>query len=141
MTHRGEMLSAYLDGELTSGEELRLLEHLESCDVCAAELAQLHEARSLLRSLPTLEVPRGLIPAAERTEGNVVPFRRRPRVWVATAAAVLVFLIGLATVLAPTPGAIEVPLDDLSNQFRARESLERTFDPIDIVPVVVEGTE
>jgi anti-sigma factor RsiW len=140
MTHPGELLSAYLDGELNPGEERKVLDHLRGCERCGAEFEEMHEARSMLRSLPTLELPVGVVPEVD-PPANVVPLHRRPRAWLAAAAAAVVIVIGLATVFVSGPTGIQMPIEDLSNQFRARNSLERTFTPIDVVPVVVEGAE
>ncbi len=53
----GELLSAYLDGELHSGELDRVSEHLGGCMDCILEFRSLKEARTALRLLPTLEAP------------------------------------------------------------------------------------
>ena len=53
----GELLSAYLDGELRSGELDRVTEHLGDCEDCVLEFRQLKEARTALRLLPVLEMP------------------------------------------------------------------------------------
>ena len=52
-----ELLSDYLDGEL-SGEDLAALElHLESCDECQAELESLRDTLSVLGGLKPAEPP------------------------------------------------------------------------------------
>ena len=43
--HVGEMLSGYIDGELTQQQEQRVRIHCESCRDCAEELEQLEELR------------------------------------------------------------------------------------------------
>jgi hypothetical protein len=48
-----EQLTAYLDGDVTTGERDRLDEHLRSCGECRRELASLRATVVLLRSLPT----------------------------------------------------------------------------------------
>lgn len=53
----GELLSAYLDGELHPGELGRVSEHLGGCMDCILEFRSLKEARTALRLLPTLEAP------------------------------------------------------------------------------------
>jgi anti-sigma factor RsiW len=53
----GEVLSAYLDGELRSGELELLVNHLPGCERCIGEFRHLREARAWLRTLPELEVP------------------------------------------------------------------------------------
>ncbi len=139
MSHLGELLSAYLDGELTGPEEAKVADHLPGCATCRSELEDVHQARMAVRSMPIAEVPSGLVPELEVAE--VIPLVRRPLAWAAAAAAALVVLVGLATALAPSPAGVQLPIDDLANQFRARDSLERTFTPIDVAPVMVEGLE
>ncbi|HET8943351.1 MAG TPA: zf-HC2 domain-containing protein [Dehalococcoidia bacterium] len=53
-----ERLSAYLDGELSPDGARALQAHLDSCDTCAAEFADLRMASSALAELPEVEVPR-----------------------------------------------------------------------------------
>ncbi|HSP55873.1 MAG TPA: zf-HC2 domain-containing protein, partial [Dehalococcoidia bacterium] len=53
-----DQLSAYLDGELADKDALRVNTHLESCDACAAALADFRAASALLSDLPDLNVPR-----------------------------------------------------------------------------------
>lgn len=135
MTHPGELLSAFLDGELDHRERNQVTEHLGTCSSCAEELNGLHFARAAVRSLPVLEVPPGLTPA-ENQAARVLPLTRRPPVWVAAAAAaILAFFVGIATILAP-PTTLEVRLDQLSDQYGARTSLEPAITPRPPVPVL-----
>jgi len=53
-----EMLSAYLDDELTPKERERVEAHLKECPACVAELRSLQQTVALLRELPPLRVPR-----------------------------------------------------------------------------------
>lgn len=118
MIHLDEILSAYLDGETTVDESRRVDHHLAECIRCRRRLDTLHEARSALRSLPTLEIPAGLIPAAE-----TAPDRVRPRrMWWGAAAAVVAGILALASLLAPEPEPID--LSDLSRQMGARAALD-----------------
>jgi anti-sigma factor RsiW len=57
-----ELVSAYLDGELRSGELDIVVEHLSRCGDCIAEFHQLREIRAGLRTLPFLEIPERLLP-------------------------------------------------------------------------------
>jgi anti-sigma factor RsiW len=57
----GELLSAYLDGELRPGELDVVAEHLDGCEHCIAEFKMLKEARTALRLVPMLQVPDRLI--------------------------------------------------------------------------------
>lgn len=51
-------LSAYLDGELPPEDALALESHLESCEVCAEELADMRLLSSVLAELQEVDVPR-----------------------------------------------------------------------------------
>ncbi len=60
----GELLSAYLDGELRAGELEVVVEHLADCLECVAEFHDLKEARAAVRMMPMLQVPDKALPAA-----------------------------------------------------------------------------
>ncbi len=69
-----ELLSAYLDGQVTTGERARAEAHLVSCPACAGELRALRATVGLLRELPPAPLPRAFtLPAT-------VP-RRRASLW------------------------------------------------------------
>lgn len=59
----GELMSAYLDGELQAGELDHVVEHLGGCTHCILEFRHLKEARAAVRTLPRLEVPELLAPS------------------------------------------------------------------------------
>lgn len=79
--HLGAELSAYLDGELATGELPRINAHLDDCSECRGELADLDRSRTAVRSLPGLEPPDFLELARESKEA-----RRKAR-WPGLAAA------------------------------------------------------
>lgn len=54
MAHRGELIPAYLDGEVAGEEKERLEEHLAVCAQCRDELNALEEIDSLLSEAPLL---------------------------------------------------------------------------------------
>jgi anti-sigma factor RsiW len=60
----GELMSAYLDGELRDGELGQVVSHLTDCLACIAEFHDLKEARTAVRMLPILQVPDRVMPAA-----------------------------------------------------------------------------
>lgn len=128
MTHTSELISAYLDGELSGGELGRLSEHLGSCGQCSAELQEIQRVRSAVRSLPTLELPPGLI---SESDGVVVPLRRNRGVWVGTAAAIVALVIAVAAIVTPPPSSVSV--DELNSRFGARVSLDPAFSPAKVV--------
>lgn len=60
----GELLSAYLDGELREGELDLVVAHLTDCLDCIAEFHDLKEARAAVRTMPMLQVPDRVMPAS-----------------------------------------------------------------------------
>ena len=60
----GELLSAYLDGELRDGELEIVVSHLNDCLECIAEFHDLKEARAAVRMMPMLQVPDSVMPPA-----------------------------------------------------------------------------
>lgn len=135
MTHPSELISAYLDGELTDREMTSLTDHLASCGRCSAELEDMQRVRTAIRSLPVLELPRGIVPEADPV---VVPLRRNKGLWAGVAAAVVAAVIAVAALVTPPPGSLSV--EDLNSRFGARASLDPAFGPAKIVvPVQVGG--
>lgn len=64
-----EELSAFLDGQLTRQERLRVQKHLEQCAACRKDLASLQHTVALLRATPTVKPPRSFfIPASEKAK-------------------------------------------------------------------------
>ncbi len=67
-----DLLSAYLDGQVTSRERARAEAHLAECPACAGELRALQATVSLLREMPSAPLPHAFtIPATatRRTRG------------------------------------------------------------------------
>ena len=56
-----ELLSAYIDGEVSEAEAAQVDEHLEQCDECRAEFDSLSSTVNLLIALPQLELPRSFV--------------------------------------------------------------------------------
>ena len=133
MTHLGELLSAYLDGELRPSEHNRVISHLALCAPCQDDLGDLHHARSVVRSLPTIEAPQWVLGG----ESEVAPEHgRRPIAWAAAvAAAVLVVTIGIATWLTPVP-ELEMSYDEIANTHRVRASQDGTPTGARLVQIV-----
>lgn len=108
MIHPGELLSAYLDGELSPDEATWVVGHLERCAACRLDLADVQSARAAIRALPVLDAP-GWLRAPEKH-----PRRRRQRTPVAAAAAALLALaVGLSALFAPSP-EVELPFADIA---------------------------
>ena len=135
MTHPGELLSAYLDGELTREEHRRVLDHLDGCEPCRAELADLDSARTAVRALPMLEPPSL---AAPEPVADVIPLRRRWPVRVAAAAAASI--IAVAGVGAVRGGSTSpaLDIDSAVDQHIMREVVDPGLTNVRAVPVVLE---
>ncbi len=54
---RVEMLSAFLDNQVSLAERVRVESHLRTCAACRGELQSLHRTAALLRALPRVAVP------------------------------------------------------------------------------------
>lgn len=134
MIHPSELLSAYLDGELRGPELASLLDHLAGCGKCSAELEQIQQVRTAVRSLPVLDMPPGIVAEADPV---VVPLRRNKGMWVGVAAAMIAAVIAVAALVTPAPG--EVTMTELNSQFGARASLDPAFGPAKVVIPIVIG--
>ena len=124
MTHSGELIGAYLDGELSRPEIDQLQAHLASCGRCSSELQEMQAVRSAVRSLPLLELPAGLIPEAD---AELIPLRRNRGFWVGAAAAAVALVIAIAAIL--TPSTPSIALEELNSRYGARASLDPAFGP------------
>jgi anti-sigma factor RsiW len=61
--HPGDLLSAWLDGELAPKEAAVVAAHLDGCPACAAERDEVDAARAAVRGLPALDAPPGVLRA------------------------------------------------------------------------------
>ena len=68
-----DRLSEYLDGRLSAGELARVDRAVAMCADCREELRSLRETRSLLQSLPPLDMPRSFVFAAAPAAGQTMP--------------------------------------------------------------------
>ena len=137
MKHQAELISAYLDGELTNEETRKLMAHLGNCGRCAAELQDIQRVRAAIRSLPVLELPPGLVPEAD---AEVVPLHRHRGFWVGAAAAVVAAVIAITAMLTPPPEP-SLTMEDLSSRFGARASLDPAFSPTKVVTLTYSASE
>ena len=128
MTHLDELLSVYLDGEATTSEATRVETHLSQCHRCRRRLQDVNSARTAVRSLPTLELPPGLLATTDR---EPVPGGRRPAVWVGAAAAVMALIVAVAAIVTPAPEPLDI--DHVSLQLDARSSVDVGLAPLKVV--------
>lgn len=140
ITHLGEELSVYLDGELQPAEARKVTAHLAGCDVCRDSLAELIDIRARLRSLPMMDY---VWQPSDRA--TVIPFHRRSgRVMAGAAAAAVAVIVAVATLNAPRD-VIALNQGDFSASFVARQTLDQNFTgrliPPDVLPGSGEGEE
>jgi anti-sigma factor RsiW len=128
VNHPSELISAYLDGELTDRERADLIRHLAGCGKCSAEMEETHEIRAAVRSLPMLELPIGLIPEDDPV---VVPLRSHKGLWAGVAAAIVIAVIAVAALV--TPPTASTSMDHLNSLYGARSSVDPAFSPAKVV--------
>jgi hypothetical protein len=115
--HPGELLSAYLDDELTAAERAHVEGHLESCAWCRADLDEEREIRSAVRALPTVEPPVGFYERILRDgpADPAQPKKRRFRFGVANlvaTAAAWVLVLGVANLNSSGGGSVNPSPND-----------------------------
>jgi anti-sigma factor RsiW len=106
-----DMLSAYLDGELTDAERAAVETRLQSSPEWREELAEVRAARDALRGLPERDAPAGFWDAVhagveaddEATDDDVVvsitgSHPRRRWAWVAASAAAVAAVVAIVVV-------------------------------------------
>jgi uncharacterized membrane protein YgcG len=134
-----ELLSAYLDGEVTAQERARVASHLATCASCRESLQSLRDTVTLVKALPRMPVPRaftlteemvGLRPTRARTPWIAVYLRGMS----AVAALLLIVLLGGDLFLrsgqpAPQTVAVQWPVEA-----QPGEQPTRTVEKAAIVP-------
>ncbi len=108
-----ELLSAYIDGEVSASETLRVEEHLARCQECRDELASLRATVGLLRRLPELAVPRSFA-LSEAPQRRPTP----TLVWTARLATSVAAVLLVALLLGDIVGLVsqQRSLEDLASR-------------------------
>ncbi|MEX1006003.1 MAG: zf-HC2 domain-containing protein [Acidimicrobiia bacterium] len=108
MSHRPELLSAMLDGELSESEAAWVAAHLDGCGQCRSELDGLASARSAVRGLPMLDLPEDVHPGEPRVT-RLWPRRVAVAAMsAAAAAAVTIGALGMIGMASDSSTAVDV---------------------------------
>lgn len=126
-----ELLSAFLDDELSPDARAEVEAHLAESADWRAVLAEVRETRDLVRTLPVREAPPGFWDAL--LEPNIAPPipidrpRHGPRIarWLAGAAAAAVVAV---VVLVPSQSRVKPSVATMVSTHAARSSL--SADPV-----------
>ena len=97
-----ELLSAYVDGQVSASEASRVQEHLAACAECRRELEALRATVSLLRSLPQVQPSRSFALAEAPEPAD----RLWPVAWGARAAMSVAGLVLAALLLGDAVGLV-----------------------------------
>lgn len=110
--HLGDLLSALVDGELTTHEEAAAREHLDGCADCRDELAATEATAALVRGLPAVDPRFGFYERMLRGR-RFAPDRRGQRIGltVATVAAAVALFVAVGADLAGT--SVAPAVDDM----------------------------
>ncbi len=143
--HIENLLSAYLDGELSSHERARVEKHLARCAVCAQNLHTLRQTVALLGQLPPVAVPRSFAvrPAQVVERPGVFQVRRRyAYLRAATILATILFAVVVAgdvllTGLTPYLAPARAP-EVIEREVLVEKAVAETVPTEKEVPVTIE---
>ena len=97
-----DLLSAYIDGQVSESEAIRVEEHLSGCDECRRELGTLRATVELLGQLPEIAPQRAYTLSAPPEPAG----RGWPVTWTARAATSLAGLLVVALLLGDAFGIV-----------------------------------
>jgi anti-sigma factor RsiW len=104
------LISAYIDSELSGEQMRRMREHLSRCPECEAGLEEFKAVQNLVRDLPTMQPPEGFedrILAFVESESSRAPVQKRwtvvGLVAVASAAAAVAAFFAFSILSTPAP--------------------------------------
>ncbi len=129
---RDELLSSYLDGQVTPREQAQVEEHIASCQRCQEALAGLRHTVQLLHQVPEFPVPRAFV-----LSGVPQPLSRQApmRVWALGAVASVTVALFVGIVSADLTGLLAPDIRSVAYLERA-ESVSAA--PRDIVPEALQ---
>lgn len=138
MTHRPELLSAMLDGEVSEAEASWIKTHLDDCGQCRAELDDLATARAAVRGLPLLDLPDDLHPQGAVVRG---PWVRRLAVGLSSAAAIAVFAVAALSAVGVGEDPTVVDVTAAEEILAATASLDVSDDGSEAAALLIAADE
>lgn len=140
-----ELLSAYLDGEISAKDKEIVETHLAECASCKQKLEIMQKTQNILKNAPPMPVPETLLKdfeeyrkKSEQTEKKVVPFYRNYRLY-ASIAAIFVFAFVLKSGLWQEDKFVPDTLSQMpeTQQTTIAPATENKSDEVKNSPVVV----
>jgi anti-sigma factor RsiW len=124
LDHVSELLSPYVDGQVSPEERQRVEAHLASCAECAAELADLRALKAALSRLPQRAVPRSFAigPRALRPAALSGAVGGWVRALSSVAAAVVVVALGVSLAIQGLPRQSSVAAPAQAEGAQARDT-------------------
>ena len=104
----GELLSAYLDGQVKPDERRRVETHLGTCPACQSELASLRQTVTMLHALPRVPAPRAFT-LSEVQVGLRRPASAGTQIWFGGMARGLVAVSAVALVAVMAAALLRQP--------------------------------
>lgn len=134
--HDAELLSAYIDEMLSVDEERELEARLLKDAFLRDELAAMRQTVLWMNALPTLKAPRDFtisvedVALAEKASGRkVIPMQNRNTWYLASAAAIVIVIVGIAVIL---PSLSMSPASDNTAESIAFSATERILPTNDV---------
>ncbi|HDN79418.1 MAG TPA: hypothetical protein ENG33_02980 [Chloroflexi bacterium] len=121
------LLSAYIDGELSSQEKALVEEHLRECAQCRWELETLRHTVAILREAPRVALPRSFVIRRADVEEAPAPSRVPAflRVVTALGVAIFVLIVGLHFLMQALLPGMPAPVAKAPLPERRQEAVEK----------------
>lgn len=138
--HPTDLLSAYLDGDLTEAERAAVADHLAGCPDCTDELELVGELRDLMRRLPEVEPPVGFFDDVLRIgPGGLATVRRRRLLGLANLLAAGALWLAVLGVVDVHRVRVVPALGDLAGAHAALVPVLAAGPPVTLAPEDAEA--
>jgi len=139
-----ELLSAYIDDEVSADERALVEAHLTTCTTCAQDLTALRQTVALLGVLPQMAAPRPF--TLRESDVRPVPSPARPAWWqlpwvrgLAAATAMMLCVVVVGVVLLGQGGMVGAPAVSERLAMEVPATTEVTSQEISVEKVVEEA--